>query len=44
VPYWSGVRRKLAQAGKQDIVDTAVANGQFKTPAAALGAAGLVNE
>jgi uncharacterized surface protein with fasciclin (FAS1) repeats len=33
----------LAEAGKQDIVDTAVANGQFKTLAAALGAAGLVN-
>jgi uncharacterized surface protein with fasciclin (FAS1) repeats len=33
----------LAQAGKQDIVDTAVANGQFKTLAAALNAAGLVN-
>ncbi len=33
----------LARAGKQDIVDTAVANGQFKTLAAALNAAGLVN-
>ena len=33
----------LAPAGKQDIVDTAVANGQFKTLAAALNAAGLVN-
>ena len=33
----------LAQAGKQDLVDTAVANGQFKTLAAALNAAGLVN-
>ena len=33
----------LARAGKQDIVDTAVANGQFKTLATALNAAGLVN-
>ena len=33
----------LARAGKQDIVDTAVAKGQFKTLAAALNAAGLVN-
>ncbi len=33
----------LARAGKQDIVDTAVANGQFKTLAAALNAAGLVH-
>ena len=33
----------LARAGKQDIVDTAVASGQFKTLAAALNAAGLVN-
>jgi uncharacterized surface protein with fasciclin (FAS1) repeats len=33
----------IAGAGKQDIVDTAVANGQFKTLAAALNAAGLVN-
>ena len=31
----------LARAGKQDIVDTAVASGQFKTLAAALNAAGL---
>jgi len=33
----------LARAGKQDMVDTAVASGQFKTLAAALNAAGLVN-
>ena len=33
----------LARAGKQDIVGTAVANGQFKTLATALNAAGLVN-
>jgi len=33
----------LARAGKQDIVDTAVANGQFKTLTAALNAAGLAN-
>ncbi len=33
----------LARAGKQDIVETAVANGQFKTLAAALNAAGLVS-
>jgi len=32
-----------AQAAETNIVDTAVANGQFKTLAAALGAAGLVN-
>jgi uncharacterized surface protein with fasciclin (FAS1) repeats len=31
-----------AQPGSQDIVDTAVGAGQFKTLAAALGAAGLV--
>ena len=30
-------------AAQKDIVDTAVANGQFKTLAAALNAAGLVN-
>ena len=33
----------FARAGKQDIVDTAVANGQFKTLATALNAAGLVD-
>jgi len=33
----------LARAGKQDIVATAVANGQFKTLTAALNAAGLAN-
>jgi hypothetical protein len=32
----------FARAGKQDVVDTAVAAGQFKTLAAALNAAGLV--
>ena len=32
----------LARASNQDIVDTAVSAGQFKTLAAALGAAGLV--
>jgi uncharacterized surface protein with fasciclin (FAS1) repeats len=32
-----------AKAATQDIVDTAVANGNFKTLAAALGAAGLVD-
>ena len=32
----------LARASNQDIVDTAVGAGQFKTLAAALGAAGLV--
>ncbi len=31
-----------ARAAEQDIVDTAVASGQFKTLAAALGGAGLV--
>jgi uncharacterized surface protein with fasciclin (FAS1) repeats len=33
----------FVRANKQDIVDTAVAAGQFKTLAAALDAAGLVN-
>jgi uncharacterized surface protein with fasciclin (FAS1) repeats len=33
----------IAHASKQDIVDTAVSAGQFKTLAAALTAAGLVN-
>jgi uncharacterized surface protein with fasciclin (FAS1) repeats len=32
----------FARAGKQDVVDTAVAAGQFKTLAAALNSAGLV--
>ena len=32
-----------ARAAEEDIVDTAVAAGQFKTLAAALGAAGLVD-
>jgi uncharacterized surface protein with fasciclin (FAS1) repeats len=38
-----GYGATFARADKQDIVDTAVANGQFKTLAAALSAAGLVN-
>lgn len=38
----AGVAVSAAQTGSKDIVDTAVANGSFKTLAAALKAAGLV--
>src|SRR6478735_8796801 len=38
-----GTSTPTVRAAERDIVDTAVAAGQFKTLAAALGAAGLVN-
>ena len=43
LPFWVvALGSTFARAGKQDVVDTAVAAGQFKTLAAALNAAGLV--
>lgn len=39
---WGGCTKSMATAGQADIVDTAVAAGQFQTLAAALEAAGLV--
>src|SRR5437588_12200791 len=40
---FSGSSRAAEKAEKKDIVDTAVADGHFKTLAAALKAAGLVD-